>query len=81
MIADERSFLTLQVNDGSVLLQPELEAITSEDEFTQNFSAVTDSLPAEGTVFISNGLESKAFQTQVSVNLLRFYYRWICGNP
>ena len=47
------------------MLQPELKAITSREEFTQNFTCVTSSQSASGTVQISNGLQSKAFQTQV----------------
>ena len=48
-----------------MVLQPELTAITSEAEFSQNFSCVTSSQSASGSVLISNGLQSKAFQTQV----------------
>ena len=71
-------FSTLtQVNEGGggerVVLQPELTAITSRAEFTQEFSCVTSSQDASGTVLISNGLQSKAFQTQVRIPEL---YTW-----
>ena len=63
------SHSSLQAEGGGggaeVVLQPELETISSKEEFTQNFSCVTSSQTARGTVQISNGLQSKAFQTKV----------------
>ena len=61
-------FIDTQNSSGEqVLLQPDIEVIASKEQFTQNFSFVTGSLPIEGTVIISDGLQSKAFQNKVTL--------------
>lgn len=55
-----------QSNSAAVVLQPELEVIASEQDMTMDFKFVSSTSRTEGVVNISDALQSKAFQNEVS---------------